>query len=139
MTAAAAHIPAADLAAAYRVDAARDAAIAAQREVNALYRGRYTNREMVAAKRRRAAAEAEFDAACLEAGTAPEAERPERIRFYSVTLAIAEPHLAATIRFDHLRAASEAEAVDVAIAGARNHFGGEQHPWQVERITVADR
>jgi hypothetical protein len=53
---------------------------------------------------------------------------------YSVLLAINEPDVAVTVRYDDVQAASEDEAAITARRMARREFG--HYGWEVERIEV---
>lgn len=53
------------------------------------------------------------------------------MRYFTVLLALSEPGIALTARYDNIRAGSAEEAETVARYAARDHYGGKD--WQIER------
>lgn len=60
--------------------------------------------------------------------------RPRKRHLYSVTVAINEPTLAMTARYDYVRASSSLRASQKATDAARTEFGGQA--WSTERIEM---
>jgi hypothetical protein len=54
--------------------------------------------------------------------------------YYTIKLAVNQPNIAASIRFDDIRAESVTDAIDSAKIQAHDHFDGLRHDWQTERI-----
>lgn len=57
------------------------------------------------------------------------------MRTYNVLLAVCDPDLVASVRYDYVRAADQQQAIEIARGYADAQFG--EHGWVAERVEAS--